>query len=233
MSSILKALKKLEDDKAARRPDELKIDSEILRSSDTPSSLSPTNAILIAMLLLAGGSSATYFFMKRDKVPEPVVVQTPAASVQNKPVVPTTPVIKAERLPAEVPVVPSATFKKTEVSKPKADNTPPPVKTATVAVPPAPKPAKPAPAVKPVTQAKAAAPTRTLPAASANGVPALRVNGIAFNDGGADSVAMINGVPLSSGSAIEGVKVVEIHENRVGFSYNGEKFEIPLGQSNR
>ncbi|MBI5483754.1 MAG: general secretion pathway protein GspB [Deltaproteobacteria bacterium] len=234
MSSILKALKKLEDDKAARRPDELKIDSEILRSSDTPSRLSPASAIALSMLLLAGGSSATYFFMKRDRAPEPVIVQAPVESVPNRPVVPVPPVIKAERLPSEVPVVPSASgSKKAEVSKPKADKTPPPAKTATVTAPPAPKPVKPAPAVKPVVQARAAAPAGTPPAASAKGAPALRVTGIAFNDGGADSVAMINGVPISSGSSIEGVKVVEIHENRVGFSYNGEKFEIPLGQSNR
>lgn len=233
MSSILKALKKLEDDKAARRPDALKIDSEILRSSDTPSRLSPVSAIVLAMLLLAGGSSATYFFMQRDKAPAPVAVQTPAASVQNKPVVPAPPVIKTERLPAEVPVVPSASLKKAEVSRPKADNTPPPIKTATVAAPPAPKQIKPAPPAKPVQQARAAVPTGASPASSAKGAPALRVNGIAFNDGGGDSVAMINGVPLSSGAAIEGVKVEEIYNNRVRFSYNGEKFEIPLGQSNR
>lgn len=64
-------------------------------------------------------------------------------------------------------------------------------------------------------------------------IPTLRVNGIAFQDGTAESVAIINGVPVSSGSVVDGVLINGIYKNRVEFSYNGEKFEINLGQSNR
>ena len=61
----------------------------------------------------------------------------------------------------------------------------------------------------------------------------LRVNGIAFQDDGAGTVAMLNGEPLSKGGIIAGVNVDEIYKNRVKFRYNGETFEILLGQSNR
>jgi general secretion pathway protein B len=75
-------------------------------------------------------------------------------------------------------------------------------------------------------------PSHPLPA-SIKAVPALRVNGIAFQGGGADSVAMINGEPFSSGAVINGAKIEEILKNKVRFSCNGELFEILLGQSNR
>jgi type II secretory pathway component PulC len=62
--------------------------------------------------------------------------------------------------------------------------------------------------------------------------PVVRVNGIAFQDG-SDSVAVINGVPVSRGALIEGIKVEEIQRDRVQFSYDGEKFEVNLGKSNQ
>ena len=73
-----------------------------------------------------------------------------------------------------------------------------------------------------------------LPAPSrAKTVPTLRVNGIAYQNGSADSMAVINGVPVLTGATIEGVTVEEVQKDRVLFQYNGEKFGIPLGQSNR
>jgi len=63
--------------------------------------------------------------------------------------------------------------------------------------------------------------------------PNLRVNGIAFQNSSADSMAIVNGIPVSSGSIIEGVTVEEVQNDRVLFRRNLEKFEIRLGQSNR
>jgi type II secretory pathway component PulC len=64
-------------------------------------------------------------------------------------------------------------------------------------------------------------------------VPAFRVNGIAFQPNEADSMAIVNGTPVSRGSVIEGATVAEIQKDRILFQRNGEKFEVQLGQSNK
>lgn len=235
MSSILKALKKVEDDKAVRRPDELKIDAEILRA-DNPARFNSVGAAVIAMLLLAGGSGATYMYMKRGGTSS--VDLKPAAAVSGQrqpPVASSAPDIKTEQLPPAATVVPAQQQNnaKAEIPAKSQKKTQKPAPTGATAA--ATKPASPAVTPKPAAQLKSAAGT-TAPQSSAPvkaAVPALRVNGIAFQDGSTDSVAMVNGVPLSNGSMIDGVKIEEIHRNKVRFSYNGEKFEIPLGQSNR
>jgi type II secretory pathway component PulC len=63
--------------------------------------------------------------------------------------------------------------------------------------------------------------------------PVLTINGIAFQDGGNENLAVINGITVSSGALIEGVLVEEIQKDRVRFSQSGEKFEIILNKTNR
>lgn len=229
MSSILKALKKLEDDKATRRPDELRIDAEILRSESSPR-FSTSSVLLASLLLLAAGSGATYVYMKKNKTLEYVQPKSSLISKQNISPVSAASEIKTERLPATVVVVPSTTQQKVvnaETAKPHRPPLPS-VKAPANTVP------KQAVALKPAEPTKnSIAPSPSPKATSGVTIPALRVNGIAFQDGGADSVAMINNVALTSGSMIDGVKIEEILKNKVRFNYNGEKFEIPLGQSNR
>jgi hypothetical protein len=238
MSSILKALKKLDDDKAARHPDELKIDAEILRVDDSPR-LSSAGLLAVALLLLAGGSGATYMYMKRDRAPEQVSTLK-SAEPSRPPQLPVTlpKDIKTEQLPAAIVIVPAQQQKSSKVEAPKQQKKAAPVVTAPAVTPNSKqanrtvvaKDTKSPPKINTATNPSPQSP----PQASVKTVPALRVNGIAFQDGNAaDSVAIINGVPVSSGASIEGVKIDEIHKNRVKFSYNGEKFEIPLGQSNR
>lgn len=233
MSSILKALKKLEDDKAARRPDELKIDAEILRSDNSPR-VSTAVVLLVSVLLIAGGSGVTYMYMKPDKAPEFTKPDSPAPSRQSQAPVAAAPAIKAEQLPAAVEVVPARQHSSVKTESARPYQTPMPARTAPAAEP-HPRPVQPVVVSKPVERVKTTLSPSPAPLSttSVKVVPALRVNGIAFNDGGADSVAMINGMPVSIGSVVEGVHVEEIHKNRVRFSYNGEMFEIPLGQSNR
>lgn len=234
MSSILKALKKLEDDKVARRPDDLKIDAEILRTDNSPR-FSSAAVIIASLLLIAGGSGATYMYMKRDRTAEPAIRKTTAVSVQNSPPAPVAADIKTEQLPPAVVVVPAHQQKASKAETPR--QRPEPKPTITVHVDP-PKPLRPIEVVKSVEQeitpimppaSHISPPTVTIKAV----FPVLRVNGIAFNGGGPDSVAMVNGVPVSNGSIIEGVKIEEIYKNKVRFSQAGEKLEVPLGQSNR
>ena len=69
MSSILKALKKVETDNASRRPDELRIDAEILRT-ENHTQFSSSGILLVSLLLVALGVGTTYLYMKRDKTGE-------------------------------------------------------------------------------------------------------------------------------------------------------------------
>lgn len=235
MSSILKALKKLEDEKAAHQPDSLKIDSDILRGESSRRH-STTGLILAALLLFTGGSIATYLYMKKDPSPTVVSSETPAEAPA-----------KVESRAQRVTSAPNATYIKTEQLPESIEVVPARRSQATV---PAPKqkkqsgPAKPVPVVtrpsvdKTVQQQRKNVPLGALTAPLAvpqvvRTIPLLRVNGIAHQGGTADNVAVINGVPVSDGAVIEGVKVEEIQKDRVRFSYKGETFEIALGKSNR
>jgi general secretion pathway protein B len=75
----------------------------------------------------------------------------------------------------------------------------------------------------------------TVSAASTNTAisPALTVSGIAFQDGSNDNMAIINGIAVSRGATVEGVRVEDIQKDRVRFSHSGEKFEVLLNKSNR
>ena len=231
MSSILKALKKLEDDKATRQPDELRIDAEILRPDIHPKFTS-TGVILTYLLLLAGGSGATYMYMKHGKAPEQGISKSPVISRQSQPTVSDASNIKTEQPPAAVVIVPANQNKTKKQETPEPHQPPLSIRTAPetgIKTPArllvAPKPVE----VTKATQAKSPRPLAT----DVKSMPAIRVNGIAFQDRSADSMAIINGVPVTNGSVIDGVKIEEINKNKVIFSYNGERFEIQLGQSNR
>ena len=186
------------------QPDEMKIDPEIiLPRSSRP--ISTASKLLVALLLMACGSTATYLFMKQDRVPAAVSLKTAAVSSQQKQLaVPPVPEVKTEQLQEAIIVVPAVD---TRQNKPAV-------------------PTKRVPPIMPI-EPPLPAPSR------AKTVPTLRVNGIAYQNGSADSMAVINGVPVLTGATIEGVTVEEVQKDRVLFQYNGEKFGIPLGQSNR
>jgi len=58
--------------------------------------------------------------------------------------------------------------------------------------------------------------------------PSLKLSGILWHEEPSERRAMINGMILSEGSVIEGVKVVEIHPTRVRLSHDGRPFEISI-----
>ena len=98
MSSILKALKKVENDNASRRPDELRIDAEILRT-ENHARFSPSGMLLVSLLLMACGAGGTYLYMKQDKTPEQATPHPGVISGLKRKSVPVAPVIPAEQLP--------------------------------------------------------------------------------------------------------------------------------------
>ena len=222
MSSILKALKKLEEEKSARMPDALKIDTEILRGG-SPSRFPYRNVTLLAVLFFACGSVITYLYVKQGAHPAgnlpPQAAQHPTAATKEP----------RETMATEVGSSPTV-----QVEPPRTN-----VKVAPLSAPHA-KPLKHSRATatavtaqpKPGSAAMPAAPSAAQPAAPAKRIPTLRVDGIAYHFGSADSLAVVNGTTVYAGAIVEGAKVEEIGKDRIRFNYEGEKFEVPLGKSN-
>jgi hypothetical protein len=224
MSSILKALKKVENDNALRRPDELRIDAEILRT-ESHSRFSSSGMLLASLFLMAFGAGGTYLYMTRDKISEQTHPNSNIISGQKSPSVSATPEIITEQLPPAIVVVPAQQKNNSAGDKLSKQHTSSQEKI------PSKVSKRPSGAERPVI-----IPQRTSSNSATqknNTVPALRVNGIAFQDDGSGTVAMINGEPISKGGIIAGVTVEEIYKNRVKFNYNGELFEVSLGQSNQ
>lgn len=228
MSSILKALKKLEDENNARTPDSLKINAEILRGGDSARPSTP-GILLAALLLFLCGGVAMYFFMKPGGY-SPAVQSSPAPVERSLPeaIAPVAPdptqstsAVIPRHSPAEAP-------QSAEKPKPRSSATysPAGVKDGQNA----PFAARNAAKGHPAPEISRPAEQPEIPIVGAQ--PLVRVNGIAFQDG-SDSVAVINGVPVTRGALVEGVKVEEIQRDRVQFSYGGEKFEVFLGKTNR
>ena len=226
MSSILNALKKLENERAGRSPDSLKIDSAILKTADVSQRFSPVSMALLVLLVFMGGATAAYLFLKEPKSAAVLTRQQPFMAKKTTQSHIPVQEVKTETLPEEIVVVPAHKEYARESShvppeKPEALSGKPTGainKAATKAVSGiAEKPkGKPEPTIK------------EIPAA----VPNLRVNGIAFQKSGSDSMAIVNGAPVSNGSTVQGVTVEKILNDRVLFQKNGERFEILLGQSN-
>ena len=221
MSSILKALKKLEQDKNPQKAQSLSIEAAIIKNKPGRQ-LTSTNIATAALFLFICGGTAMYFVMKptsvtvsdeRTKTPEPAVLQAPPPVVViPPPVQPET--IKPSReskppvkLPAEIPphkidIMPRKSAQTEE--KPVANSLEPQAESPKTVQQ---KPVKP--------------------------IPVLKVNGIAFQEGGADSIAVVNGISVSKGSVVDGVTVDEILKDRVRFKLGTETLEVDLGKSSR
>jgi general secretion pathway protein B len=228
MSSILKALKKLEHERSSRFPDSLKIDSDILRGTDSSRRVSTFALVLLFLLVFGGGAAVALFFMKETKElvttkPQPVIT---AKSLQ----VPiSAPVVSTETLPAEIVVVPARKEPSGEASRKHQPKTAVTGNSMDSIV------KKPTKATVSGLSKKSEEAIEAVKSEHpiATTTPTLRVNGIAFQNSSADSMAIVNGTPVSSGSIIEGITVEEVRKDRVLFQRNGQKFEIQLGQSNR
>lgn len=214
MSSILKALKKLEDEKTARAPHALNIDAEILKGGrrNTP----VIGYTLTALALFACGAGITYYTMtpkSQPIIPSRQEAQYPAAGISVQTSAEVTPAVTSPH-PASItksPPVLSAPVPARTVLGTKAPDRQPPKNVA--AAPAAPSPAR-----------LAVVPHVAAP-------PHLKVNGIAYQDESADSVAVINGQSVSIGTTVDGARVEAILKDRVKFSRSGKTFEVMLGAS--
>jgi len=229
MSTILRALKKLQHDKASRKPDPTDIDLEFLRSSPAALRRSPLKGALLVGLLLACGSAATYLFMTRaekETVARPpaapqarqAVFKKPTSALATVPPLANSSSAASPRAviapPAQVQQIPAPAPLAVQPLLPAAKSqTESPPRQTPVTKQPAPHAAKPP-----------KAPVRITP------LPSLTVDGIALSDG-EKRKAIVNGMSVSVGSVIEGARVEDIQENRVRFSHGGKKFDISVGST--
>jgi len=221
MSSILKALKRLEHEKTVRKPDSFRIDAEILRGGPRRSFFS-IGASLAAMTLFLCGVGAAYLFMKHDQPPAPV---QQSQSPKNE--------FKSEANPAaaQYPVSASPVVELQPYTSANEIHTPEKTQPSHRPVDRQQQAQREKPAEIVPAGLKSASPPVPAAAVVVPAKPVLKVNGIAFQEG-ADSVAVVNGVTVSIGSVIEGARVEEIQKDRVRFSRSGETLDIMLDKSN-
>lgn len=225
MSSILKALRRLEEEKSARREGNMDLARDILRLPGRRRHARPS------WFLPAGGVSAivlaavaAFALLRTPEAPPPAIrgaaPVAPQVSIPAPPPAPDAPVpVKASKpaapaalpagmlrhLPAEEAVVeeriddpglPSAA--KIRASAPK--------RPAAKSLPPLP-PLPPRPADR--SAAAAAKPER----------PALRLSGIVYQDDPEGRVAVVNDLPVMKGTSIEGATVTDILPDRVRLDF--------------
>jgi len=256
MSSILKALKKLEDEKAAKQGQRVDITRDIFGAAQQPTTGIRWPLIAAGAAGIVALGAVAYLFVTKPgtrPTPPPVSTETrksasvpyPAPAVEPRPAVPQVP--QETRTAPPKPAPPRAvppTAPKAVASRPK---TPAPSRARPAQVTTAPRatvpsttpvisanhPAITTPHLTPQ-QGKPSPPTGTSSSVMAPAqTPTVTVSGIAYNTTPADRLAVINGVPVGEGKSISGVKVEEILPDKVRFSQGQKTFEVPVGRSNQ
>jgi len=227
MSSILKALKKLEEEKSLQKNEmEVNISRDILRPQVERKSSVP-------LLLVLGISSSAVIIMlslalfhkstsgNGGKPPLPQAMTQPPASLSPPP---STAFSRPPAADAKASIAPPSPLKtpNKDTSRPtvtpasKAPLTPTELPKTPVVTVDLPK-TDPAP--------KIAAPIRTpLPNDTT-----LTLSGIAWNKDSTDRLAIINGQPTATGAIVNNAVVEEILQDRVRMNLSGKTFELFLG----
>lgn len=220
MSFILDALKKLEQEKAARRGGNVNISDEIVRGNHRVSRASkrtgPMNAttVGVGLVLLILVVAVAVLWRDRGVVRE---TESPVADTQVRPREP----MVAER--ASAPVSP-----RVQEVPPVRAAAPPAPRTETLPPPPQPRLSRtevPARTSPPVAFTERGGDSYQGSGSSGGG---LTVSGIAWQDERSARRAVVNGTLLSEGNTVGGAKIVEIQQTRVRFSSNGRTFEVSL-----
>lgn len=211
MSSILKALKKLEQEKAVRKQEEIDLSREILQDAAPLKKRLPWQggAVIVAIIFLALAAA----ILLRKKPTGPMQANTLAPPSQTAQ--PLTPV---EGVPVTVQQQPA-----TPAEQPNAIRVPVPATTQAKKSTSSARPEPKGPAVLQQTE-----PARQQ---TPNSAEELSVSGIAWNKDSSERLAIVNGQPLTTGSVIGNAIVEEIFKDRVRFSSSGKSFEIAIGKS--
>ena len=213
MSFILKALKKTENEKAARKNETAEINSALL-ATDNRSYSAPRRMTrwMIISLVFVGGGVALSFFMRRPSPPLMQARENNLRSVPSiQPVIPSRSSLHGDKPgPVDADISPAVSVPaERNISREK-------VREKLTAAPPLNEPTA------------RALPDQEAPSDTAS--PALTVNGIALQDEPAESIAVVNGVIVKPGMTIGGVQVDRIFLNRVRFRGSSGTFEVHLAK---
>lgn len=214
MSSILKALKRLERDKARRHDDNVDLARDILRGDGRrfgpPRWLLPLLAFLVVLLVL----TLAVLLWPRWEV-----------SVSKDPA--TEPMATVATIPAVEPAIVEEIIDRRQLApagvRSVRNSAPPQVAVPAVAAPAIPKP-QPVAVSAPVSASPQADPAAATPATDTE----LAVSAIVFNDDPSARLAVVNELPVMEGTMIGAVRVEEIRSDRVIFSRAGVRFAIPF-----
>lgn len=222
MSSILEALRKLEEEKAARRGSGGNIAGKVTSAGRPPRQrpvwLVPAGmaaaaaaAVLVTYAAMGGFSprhGETVSPRGSEPASPPLAIAAPQSAAPDG----------SGRAPASGLMLPA------EQRSPGA--------AATGQAIPAPLPAVKQPPQPPSSQGEATAGHTGAAAQPAAGeqLPAFTVSGIAWQKDSASRLAVVNGVSVAEGNMIEGARVREILPDRVLFSFNRQEFEVHLGK---
>jgi len=215
MSSILEALKKLEEEKAARRSGIGNLAGKVAKTGRRPRQ---TSRALVAggMLAVALISiSATYVAMnstgskRGDSTGRNVQTQPPPLPVAQQSTIGAT---APSRESVGQPVIVTIKTDKVIPDRPGASpRGPGPRSSARQSNPTAPPQDSPA-----------------QPKAPGMAHPALTVSGIAWQKDNVNRMAVVNSTPLREDGVVEGAVVKEILPDRVRFSFDGKEFDVFL-----
>lgn len=213
MSFILKALKKLEHEKAARKAAPVEINSAILAPDRGPISSSRRVGLWLSISLVLIAGAVTIMFFPIHEIP-PTGSEVPKTGPQQAPAARPEPSFPLSQPQVDKPAKGSASINAIDRQ-----------------------PAIPRPREPEKRQEKAhsqydfappSAPEHQAPFVAAT--PALTVSGIALQDDPAESMAVVNGELVKTGMTVGGAVVDRIFLDRVRFKGNGGKFEVYLSK---
>lgn len=206
MSLILDALKKLEQEKAARRARQVEIRPAVTGRASAPSASPWRLPLLItgAVVVTVAVTVAVMALVSRKSPP----AAPPAAETR----------VESPRIPEPVSSPPSPAPAPPAPPHSPTLAPPAPAQVTTHAALPQPMPPRP----------ESAIPEPAGPA------PAdLKVTGIAWQDERAARRAVVNGALLGEGAVVAGARIAEIRQEQVRFSRDGQTFAVSITSANR
>lgn len=206
MSSILKALRKLEDEKAELGEGSVNLAHDILKRNHTEhrTTLRPIFAVCCVLLIIAGGGWV-YWSRSHPQPASPTIVRQSAPPERLQPRA--TPQRQSEQINESLP---KAELKITPEPAAPVDK---------------PEPEATTPQNRPVTAAEKSRPSTVIADTPEEiNIPDLRVDTIIYHRQPSARLAIINDLPVMEGTDINGARVKEIMPDRVRFSYRGIVF---------
>jgi general secretion pathway protein B len=227
MSSILKALRKLEEEKSRREEGPIVIARDILRGSQGRRPRSGGILLLVGVLFLVGAGLVAAVLLWPGRDQERVAAVVPAAGTSTAPspqseATPTLPPPSPEAVP--MPAVPVATAQPLAPAVIRPGGVVPGIQASFTEKSLHAVPLKGSGTDPAVVEGVGPAPDRPDPAAKEG----FSLSGIAFQDDPSARLAIINDLPVMQGTVIEGARVDAILKDRVILSRGEERFELRM-----